>query len=90
MYLDRIGISKSDKMKVEERIPISEKVYALGKLLDGTECHIVLDIGTSKSFMSKTYYLRCKSLHLLLKFPSKTQRIQVGNGQHVMCHSLCQ
>ena len=33
--------------------------------------------------MSKSHYLRCKSLHLLLKFASKTQRIQVGNGQYV-------
>ena len=33
--------------------------------------------------MSKSYYLRCKSLHNLPKFTSKTQRIQVGNGQYV-------
>ena len=33
--------------------------------------------------MSKTHYLRCKSLHSLPKFAPKTQRIQVGNGQYV-------
>ena len=33
--------------------------------------------------MSKSYYLRCKALHNLPKFASKTQRIQVGNGQYV-------
>ena len=33
--------------------------------------------------MSKSYYLHCKSLHSLSKFASKTQRIQVGNGQYV-------
>ena len=33
--------------------------------------------------MSKAYYLRCKALHDLPKFASKTQRIQVGNGQYV-------
>ena len=33
--------------------------------------------------MSKSYYLHCKSLHTLPKFASKTQRIQVGNGQYV-------
>ena len=32
--------------------------------------------------MSKSYYLCCKALHLLPKFASKTQKIQVGNGQH--------
>ena len=33
--------------------------------------------------MSKSYYLRCKTLHTLPKFSSNTQRIQVGNGQYV-------
>ena len=33
--------------------------------------------------MSKSYYLCCKALHLLPKFTLKTQRIKVGNGQHV-------
>ena len=33
--------------------------------------------------MSKSYYLRCKALHDLPKFASKTQRIQAGNGQYV-------
>ena len=33
--------------------------------------------------MSKLFYLHCKSLHLLPKFASKTQRIQVGNGEYV-------
>ena len=55
----------------------------LGKLLDRTECQILLDTGVSKSFMSKSYYMHCKSLHSLPKFASKTQIIQVGNGQFV-------
>ena len=33
--------------------------------------------------MSKKHYWRYKSLHLLPKFPSKTQRIQVGNRQYI-------
>ena len=33
--------------------------------------------------MSKLYYLRCKSLHSLPNFDSKTQRIQLGNGQYI-------
>ena len=51
--------------------------------MDGTECKIPLDTGASKSFMSKSYYLHCKTLHSLPKFASKMQRIQVGNGQYV-------
>ena len=33
--------------------------------------------------MLKSYYLQCKTLHVLPMFSSNTQRIQVGNGQHV-------
>ena len=42
-----------------------------------------LEIGASKSFMSKSFYMHCKSLHSLPKFASRTQRIQVGNGKCV-------
>ena len=49
--------------------------------MDGTKCQILLDTGASKSFMSKSHYLHCKSLHSLPKLASKPQRIQVGNGQ---------
>ena len=55
----------------------------LGKLVDGTKCQMLLHTGASKSFMSKSYYIHCKSLHSLPKFASKMQRIQVGNGQFV-------
>ena len=55
----------------------------MGRLMNGKECQILLDTGASMSFMSKSYYLRCKSLHNLPKFASKTQRIQVGNNQYV-------
>ena len=52
--------------------------YTIVKLLDS-----MVDTEASKSFMSKSHYLRCKYLHSLQKFVSKTQRIQVGNGQYV-------
>ena len=47
------------------------------------ECHILLDTGATKSYMSKSYYLQCKTLHALPKFSSNTQRILVGNRQYV-------
>ena len=52
-------------------------------MLDDTECDILVDTGTSKSYMSKSYFLRCKSLHSLPKSTSTTIRIQVGNRQYV-------
>ena len=81
--LGRVDITRASKIKVEEKFPISEQGYTVGKLLDGTECKILLDTGASKSFMLKSHYLHCKSLHSLPKFASKTQRIQVGNGQFI-------
>ena len=70
-------------MKMEESFPISEHSYTLGRLLDSTGCQLLLNKGVSKSFMSKSFYIQCTSLHSLPKFASKTQRIQVGNGQCV-------
>ena len=76
-------MTRGDNLTIEEKFSITEQGYTVGKLLDGTECQVLLDTGASKSFMSKSHYLHCKSLHSLPKFASKTQRIQVGNGQYV-------
>ena len=84
-YLGRSDKCRMEKLRAEESFPISEQGYMIGKLLDGTECHILLDTGASKSFMSKSYYIQCRSLHSLPKFSAKTQRIQVRNGQLVYC-----
>ena len=74
-YLGKSDRSKNGKLKVEESFPISELGYTLGKLLDRTECQMLLDMGASKSFMLKSYYMHCKLHHSLSKFASKTQRI---------------
>ena len=82
-YLGRIDMKREEAMKDEESFPISEQGFVMGKLMNGEEFQILLDTGVSKLCMSKSYYLKCKSLHNLPKFASKTQRIQVGNGQYV-------
>ena len=69
-YFGMIDVTRASKFKTEEKFPISEG-YRAGKLLDGMDCQILLDTGGSKSFMSKSHYLRCKSLNSLLKFASK-------------------
>ena len=33
--------------------------------------------------MSKSYYMQCRSLHVMPTFTSTTRGIQVGNGQYV-------
>ena len=82
-YLGRVDKENKNKLIAEELFPISEHGDTSGRLLDGTECQLILDMGASKSFISKSFYMQCKSLHSLPKFASRTQRIQVGNGQCV-------
>ena len=74
-YLGQTKMMRDTKIKEEERFPITGQGCASGNLLDGTECQILLDMGATKSSMSKSYYLRCKTLHALLKLSSNTQRI---------------
>ena len=82
-YLRQTSMTRNTRIKVEERFPITGQGFVSGKLLDGMECQILLDTGATKSYMSKSYYLQCKTLHALPKFSSNMQRIQVGNGQYV-------
>ena len=67
-YLGRVDKGSNSKLKAEESFPISEHGYTSGKLLAGTECQLLLDMGASKSFMTKSFYTQCKSLHSLPKF----------------------
>ena len=56
-YLERGNKEMKNTLKAEESLPISEHGYTLGRLLDGTECQLLLDTGASKSFMSKSFYM---------------------------------
>ena len=79
-YLGKIGnMEGQDKLKAEESFPISENGYTLGRLLDGTKCQLLLDTDASKSFMSKLFYMQCKSLHNLqdLLLPHKEYRLEM-------------
>ena len=78
-----MDITRDMEIKAKESFPITVHGYTKGKLLDGTKCGILVDTGMSKSYMSKSYFMRCKSLHSLPKFTSTTTRVQVGNGQYV-------
>ena len=56
-YWGRVNKDIQNKLNAEESFPISEHGYTLGRLLDGTECQLLLDTGASKSFMSKSFYM---------------------------------
>ena len=50
-YLDKSDKTRNAILKAEESFPISEHGYTSGRLLDGTECQLLLDTGASKLFM---------------------------------------
>ena len=82
-YLGQINMAKDTEVRAEESFPITARGSTTGELLDGTDCEILIDTGTSNSYISKSYFMWCKSLHAMPKFTSSTRRIQVGNGQYV-------
>ena len=82
-YLGQVDMARNTEVKAKENFPMTARGYTRGQLLDGTDCEVLIDTGASKSYMSKSYFLRCKSLHAMPKFTSSTKRIQVGNGQYV-------
>ena len=82
-YLGKADRTREQVIKAEEKFQISGQWYTQGRLLDNTECSILIDTGGSKSYMSKSYYIWCKSCHILSEFASTIQRVQVGNWQYV-------
>ena len=56
-YLGKTDLTGDQIIKAEEKFPISGQGYTHGKLLDNTECSILIDTGASKSYMSKSYYM---------------------------------
>ena len=83
IYLGQVDMTRNTEVKAEENFPMTARGYTRGQVLDDTDCDILIDTGASKSYMSKSYFLQCKLLHLMPKFTSTTKRIQVGNGQYV-------
>ena len=56
-YLGKTDMTGDQIIKAEEKFPIPGQGYTNGKLLDNTECSILIDTGASKSYMSKSYYM---------------------------------
>ena len=66
-------MSRDTEVKAEESFPITARGYTRGELLDGTDCEILIDTGTSKSYMSRSYlcnvrvYTHCQNSPLVPK-----------------------
>ena len=64
-YLGRINQTGKSVIRPEESFPISGQGYMVGKLSDKTDCSILIDTGTSQSYMSKSFYMKSRTLHAL-------------------------
>ena len=56
-FLGKTDVTREQPIKAEERFPISGQGYTNSKLLDQTECSILIDTGASKLYMSKSCYI---------------------------------
>ena len=54
-FLGQVNMARDTEVKAEESFPMTARGYTKGQLLDGMDCEILIDTGTSKSYMSKSY-----------------------------------
>ena len=73
---------------LEESFLFYANSHTLANFQAGGVMDILLDSGASKSYMSKSFYLRNTHLHQIPKLISNTRSIQVGNGQFVSALSI--
>ena len=50
-------MTRQSQLNAEESFSIFSNEMTVAELLNGTECHILIDSGATKSFMSKHFYL---------------------------------
>ena len=84
MYLGQRKMTRDTKIKAKERFPITGQGFASGKLLDGTECQILLDTGATKptcqnpTICNAKLYMHCQSsLRIHREFKWETDNMLV-------------
>ena len=60
-YLGQVDMARNTEVKSEESFPMTARGYIKGQLLDGTDSEILIDTGVSKCYMSKLYFLQCRT-----------------------------
>ena len=91
-YLGTLDRTRNDKLRAVKSFPVSENGYTSGKLLDGTECQLLLDTGESKSFMSNHFICNvshstlCQNLHQNTKNTSRKQSVCQCSVHHTSNH----
>ena len=69
-----------DVFNAQPSFPITIDCHMDSELLGSGKLDILLDIGASKSYMSKAYYMHHPHLHHFPKFQFAIRHLQVGNG----------
>ena len=82
-YLALENMTIDDTFKYKESFPFHANSYTLANIQTGWVMDILLDSGASKSYMSKSFYLRNTHPHHIPKFISNIRSTQVDNGQFV-------
>ena len=62
--------SKTKTFSLKGEIPLPHNCVTEGSLLDGTKMKVLFDTGATRSFMSKSFYMRNRQLHTLPKYTS--------------------
>ena len=80
-YLGQVDMTRNTEVIAEENFPMTARGYTRGQLLDGTDCDVLIDTGASKSYTSKSYFLQCKLLHVMLNslLPQKEFKLVMDN-----------
>ena len=56
-YPGQVDLTRNTEVKAEDNFPMIARGYTRGQLLDGTEWDVLIDTGTPKSYISKSYFL---------------------------------
>ena len=83
-YLGHESIKFMETFRPEQAFPIYSNCHTWGQFIGGGMLDILLDTGSSKSYMSKGFYMRHPHLHRYPKFNLMIRNLQVGNGELVV------
>ena len=82
-YLGQESLNLTDTFYPKQAFSIHPNCHTEGQFVGGGMIDILLDTGASKSYMSKSFYMRHTHLHKYPKFHSTIRNLQVGNGELV-------
>ena len=94
-YIGAVKEENKGSFQTELQFPFDAQSFTSGSLPNGKEFKILIDMGATHSYLSKSFYDTNPYLHKFPKIKPKASRIFVGNGEWVpalfiipMCFSI--